>query len=98
MNKKVIVAKADTSGAGDSASSKSKAYELAARVAYFYPSYTLSEAKRLPARDAMLLIKIARQENAKNYHELLNIQVAPNTKRGAGVSKLLSHYKEVAQQ
>ena len=99
MSKKVIVAKTvASSGAGNNTSPKQIADDMAARVAYFYPSYTLSEARRLPARDLMLLIKIARQEYAKNYHELTNIMAAPHSKNGSAVNKLINHYREVAKQ
>lgn len=97
MAKKIIVAQT-TDDNGNDNKPKETADEIACRVVYFYPCYTLSEARRLPAKDSLMLIKIARQEYAKNYHELTNIVASPHSKNGSAVSKLLSHYREVAKK
>lgn len=90
MKPRVIqVAKAPTQ------TSKESHRRLYAKVCYFYPQYTLAQARRLPARDvALLLSEAARQEAARN-HSLTQIVAAPHSEGGEAVGELLEHYGDI---
>jgi hypothetical protein len=60
---------------------------------YYFPQYTLSEARKLPAIHINMMLKEARKEQARNYLELLQISVAPHTRKGEGVKSLTDRYK-----
>lgn len=66
-------------------------------LCYYYPQYTLQEARQLPFNHVMALLQTARREKALEYSELLNISTAPHTKKGQGVKKLANQYKEIAR-
>lgn len=68
--------------------------ELWATVCYYYPQYTLREAKKLSARDIRLLLKIANQKEAEKMLQLTQIASAPHTKKGQGVKQLTEYYKK----
>lgn len=72
------------------------ARRLLARLCYYYPQYTLADARKLAARDVALLLDAVHQETAINYLNLTQIAAAPHTKKGSGVTKLISKYKQVA--
>lgn len=73
-----------------------KASELLAELCYYYPQYSLAAARKLPAKDVMLLLTHARKQVASNYFNLTQIAAAPHTKNGAGVKTLSSRYQQVA--
>lgn len=68
---------------------------LLARLCYFYPQYTLSAARRLPYKRVMLLLKVARQEKAIEYWNLVQIESAPYTNKRKGLTELSSEYKKM---
>lgn len=75
-------------------SSKISNRELWATVCYYYPQYTLEEAKRLSVRDIKLLLKIAEKKEAEKYLQLVQIVASPHTKKGQGVKQLTNYYKK----
>lgn len=74
---------------------KVNARRLLAELCFYYPQYTLAAARRLPAKDVMLLLKVARQKDAEKYYNLTQIAAAPHTKKGTGVKRLTSKYEKV---
>ncbi len=72
-----------------------KALQLLAELCYYYPQYTLADARRLPAKDVLLLIKTARKKQAEEYLNLTQIAAAPHTRKGVGVKKLSDRYSRV---
>lgn len=68
---------------------------LLAELCYYYPQYNLRQAKKLPYKDVNLLLKTAKSLEAMNYINLTNISVAPHTKNGKGVKKLIDQFKAV---
>lgn len=62
--------------------SKSETRETLARLCYFYPQYTLRQARRLPYRDVVLLLNTVRRQQAEDYYALTQIAAAPHTKTG----------------
>lgn len=73
---------------------KQSARVLLAEFCYYYPQYTLAQARRLPAKDVVLLLKTARKKEAEKYFNLTQIAAAPHTKRGAGVKSLSGKYRK----
>ncbi len=76
---------------------KVNARELLGELCWYYPQYTLAAARQLPARDVMLLLKIARKKEAEKYLNLTQIAAAPHTKKGVGIKRLSSRYQKVAK-
>lgn len=71
--------------------------EVYARVAFYYPRYSLKELQELPARDLNLLLKTARKENALKMKDLLMIVTAPHAKDKNAVKNLVSHFEKLAK-
>ena len=59
-----------------------------AKVAYYYPQYTLEEASKLSLRDIKLLLKTVEREKAIDKYDLVQIAAAPHTEKGKGVKQL----------
>ena len=68
--------------------------ELWATICYYYPQYTLEDAKKLSIRDIRLLLKIAAKKEAEKYLQLTQIVASPHTKKGQGVKQLTNYYKK----
>jgi len=71
--------------------------KLLAQLCFHYPQYTLKEARTLPYKHVVLLIKTAQAEKAKDYLNHAQIAAAPHSKKGMGYKKLISKYKEQAK-
>lgn len=70
------------------------ALRLLARLCYYYPQYTLAEARSLPYKHVMLLLKEARVQKAVDWHWQTLIAAAPHTEKGKAVKQLLKKLKE----
>lgn len=68
---------------------------ILARMCYYYPQYTLAQARRLPARRVRLLLETALQIEAERMYQLTQIAAAPHTKKFQGVKKLTKHFKNL---
>lgn len=68
--------------------------EIWASICYYYPQYTLKEASLLSKRDIQLLLSTAQKLEAVKMKNLVQIVVAPHTKKGEGVKKLLDYYQK----
>lgn len=68
---------------------------ILAEFCYFYPSYKLSEARRIPGRDVDLMLRVARKKRAELFYNLTHIAAAPHTRKGEGVKKLSNGYRKV---
>jgi len=79
-----------------SSANKTSKRELYATVCYYYPRYTLQQAKALPARDLVLLLKVARKQQGAYLYNLTQIAQAPHSKKQANVKKLLDQFKKQA--
>lgn len=76
---------------------KVNARQLLAELCYYYPQYTFAAARRLPAKDVMLLLHMARKKQAEEYFNLTQISAAPHTKNGRGIKKLSTQYSKAAK-
>lgn len=75
----------------------SKAGRLLAQLCYFYPQYTLAEARKLPYKHVKLLLDEAKRMKAQENLDLLQITAAPHTKKGQGYGDLLRRFKKEAK-
>lgn len=73
---------------------KINAREMLAELCWYYPQYSLAQARRLAARDVVLLLKMAHRKEAELYFNHTQIAAAPHTKKGSGVKKLSSRYQK----
>lgn len=60
---------------------------------YYFPQYTLAQARKLPFQHVQLMLQEARKERARHYLELTQIAAAPHTKKGIGIKRLVERYK-----
>ena len=73
---------------------KLSARQLLAEFCYLYPQYSYEAARRMPAKDVMLLLKTARRKQSEKYFYYMQIAAAPHTKKGSGVKKLSEKFKQ----
>lgn len=71
--------------------------EILAEFCYFYPQYTLAEARELPEVHVRTLLNKAQQIRAANYMTLTQIAAAPHSDKGKAVGKLISHFERIAK-
>lgn len=74
---------------------KAKSSNLLAALCFYYPQYTLQEARKLPYKHVQLLLDEMNRIKANDYFNLLQISAAPHTERGKGVKDLSKHYQEI---
>lgn len=84
---KVIKAKKIPRGSG-SKDKGSDVMQLLATFCYYFPAYTLAEARKLPHRHVVLMLKQAKRLESARYYTLLQIAKAPHTKKGVGFKNL----------
>lgn len=70
---------------------------LWATVCYYYPQYTLEDARKLTVRDIRLLLGTAKRMEAQKMLMLTQIAAAPHTKNGKGVKQLTKHFQDESQ-
>lgn len=67
--------------------------DLIARFCYHFPQYTYLEAKTLPYKRIIQMLKIQRKEEARMMYQLCQIVIAPHTKNGH--KDILKYYKDI---
>lgn len=72
--------------------------EILIRFCYYYQQYKLNEARQLPYKRVIQMLKFAEKERAKFFFELTQIAAAPHTKKGSGIKSLLSRYEDIIKQ
>lgn len=72
-----------------------EADRLAAKVCFYYQRYSLSEARRLPHRDVVLLLSVALRERAQEYFTLTQIAAAAHTQKKKGFKSLTDQFKKM---
>lgn len=73
---------------------KVKPLKLLGMLCYYYPQYTLAEARKLPYKTVKLLLDIAHQQKALEYMHLVQIESAVRSKDGG--KSLHKQYKRMA--
>ena len=72
--------------------------DILTRLCYFYPQYTLREARLLPYKDVVKLLNQAQKQEALRYYNLTLIANSPNSKKGKIAKDLISNYKKVFEK
>lgn len=88
---RIEVAKAPTT------TQSTDAMQTLAKLCYYYPQYTLAQARRLPYKYVNLLLKEARIQKAIEWSWLTQIAAAPQTEKGKGVKALLKALKDYSR-
>lgn len=66
-----------------------EALRMLASLCYYYPQYTLADARKLPYKRVVLLLKEATRQNAINWHWQTLIAASAQTPKGRGTKNLL---------
>lgn len=69
--------------------------DILATFCFHFQQYSYLDAKRMPFKRILQMLKIAEKERAKVMYDLTQIASAPHTKKGSGVKKLLDHFKKI---
>jgi ribosomal protein L35AE/L33A len=69
--------------------------DILALFCYKYPQYKYSEARNLPYRRLVKMLKIAQKEDAKFLYTLTRAIISPHTKGGSGARKLIKELEGI---
>lgn len=72
------------------------AADILTKLCYFYPRYSLEEARKLPYRHVARLIRTANRERAIHYLNLTQIATAPHIKGGDLYKDLTTKFGDLA--
>lgn len=72
--------------------------DLLARFCYHFPHYSYQQARKLPYKRVLQMLKVARKEQAWVLYNLTQIASAPHSKKGSGVTKMLKYFQEIIQE
>lgn len=72
--------------------------ELLIQFIYKYPQYTLEEARRMPYKQVMKMLRVARKIEAAKMLDLTQIIASPHTKNGDGVLKMVKYYHDILDE
>lgn len=75
------------------ASSGFETAKILATLCYYYPQYTLQQARKLPYKHVKLMLDVALEQKNIDFIRLTQIAAAPHTKNGKGVGELLKLFK-----
>ena len=67
--------------------------ELLARFCYYYQQYTYKQAENLPYKRVVQMLKVARQEQAKEWYNLARAYASSQSKDG--FKNYMSELKEI---
>lgn len=67
---------------------------LIAEFCYHFNQYRFDQARKLPFRRIVQMLRVARRIQAAQNYNFTQIAAAPHSKKGAMVKKLLDHYKK----
>lgn len=72
--------------------------ELLATFCLTYTQYTFFQARRMPYKRIMQMLKVAKREHARKMRDLLEITVAPHTKKGSTAKSLFEKYSAIINE
>lgn len=75
-----------------------KAEEVIAEFCFYFPQYKFHEARKLPYKRIVQMLKAANKAKAREYHHLTQIVSAPHSEKGKGVKKLLAEYDKIISE
>jgi hypothetical protein len=65
---------------------------LCEELCYWYPAYRFEQARQVPYKRSVSMLRTARRLEAEKYYQLTQIAAAPHTDKGDGVKNLLKAY------
>lgn len=71
--------------------------DIIATFCFIYSQYTFEEARRLPNKRVLQMLKVARREQALTLYNITRIAAAPHQRKGT-VSKLLQEFKNIVEK
>lgn len=69
--------------------------DILSRFCCYFPAYKFQEARRLPFRRVLMMMKMYKKHHAEKMLDLLEIAVAPHTKNGSGVRSAAKKFKDM---
>lgn len=70
--------------------------DLLSRFCYHFPQYTYAQARKLPYKRVVKMLKIYRKEEARLMYQLAQILAASHSKDG--FKSISSYYKEIINE
>lgn len=77
---------------------KIKAEDVLSTFCYHFPQYKYHEAKKLPYKRILQMLRVAKKEHTKKMLDLLSIISAPHSKNGSQVKKLSDHFNDILNE
>lgn len=74
---------------------KRSANSMLAEFCWYYQHYSLAIARKMPAKDVMMLLNMAKKKEAEKYLNLTQIVAAPHSDKGKNVKRLVSEYERI---
>lgn len=71
--------------------------DLLATFCYYYQQYTFAQARKMPYKRVMHMLKVARKEQARKMINLLQIVSAPHGKKGS-VKSLFDKFNAIINE
>lgn len=69
--------------------------DIVMQFCYVYQQYTYAQAKKLPFKRILKMIRVAEREDAKRYDMLTRIVSAPHTDKGKGVKTMIQLLQKI---
>jgi len=71
--------------------------DVLASFCFHFQQYTFGTARTLPYKRILQMLKVARQEQAKEWYNLARAMAAPHSKDGKAYTSLLEEFKAIIQ-
>lgn len=68
--------------------------DILASFCYYFQQYKFHEAKKMPLKRIIQMLRVARREESKYFLQMTKIAASPHTKKGKGVSTLINEYSK----
>lgn len=68
-----------------------------ARFCFLFQQYTFAQARRMPYKRILQMLKIARQVEAGRMFELTQVVAAPHSHKQKGVKEMIQYYKGIME-
>lgn len=71
--------------------------DVLARFCCYFPQYTFAQARKIPYKRVRQMLRIAEIQRARFLRDLTMIVVAPHSRRGSDVKKLLQYFTSIIE-
>lgn len=72
--------------------------EILTRFCIQFPQYTLAQAKQLPLKRILFMLKVARKVHAERMIDFLNIMASVQSGKKGNVDTVLSYFKRIIEE